>query len=362
MRNVLHAVYVLLLILMGCWCQSSWAETCNASTAQMTININNITYLPTLPVNTQMTNQMPDNGSGIRFNCDLQPPKTARKRIVYQQRDKSGGGITINGHHVFATKIDGIGYSLGFQCAGGAVRYINGNNAPDGSESVTVCDSEEIPDLLTEKEIIVKPYITFYKTGQVSLISNNHAYAKQQPQVGMLYIDTGSGNKSSVMLDLAALNANIGASGSCQVTKSDINVNLGTVSRSEFRGKSLTAGNMQTFDIPVTCSAATDVRIGFFGVAADTGSGDTLALTQEANAASGVGVKLSYGDNGSAAAPAGKEVKINEVSDLPVLKQITANNTDHVENIKFQAQYVQTEDRVSAGTANSMATFVLVYN
>jgi len=362
MRNVLHTVYVLLLVLTGCWCQSSRAETCNASTTQMTVNMNNITYLPTLPVNTQMTHQIADNGSGIRFNCDLQVPKASVKRIVYQQRDKSGGGISINGHHVFATQIDGIGYSLGFRCENGPVRYIGDNNAPDGSESVTVCDSTEMPDLLDDKEITVKVYITFYKTGQVTLVSDNHAFAGAQPQVGLLYIDTGSGNKSSVMLDLAALNVNIGANGSCEVTKSDINVNLGTVSRSEFRGKSLTAGNVQTFDIPVTCSAATDVRIGFFGVAADTGSGDTLALTQEANAASGVGVKLSYGDNGSAAAPAGKEVKINEASSLPVLKQITTNNTNHVENIKFQAQYVQTEDRVSAGTANSMATFVLVYN
>jgi type 1 fimbria pilin len=363
MRNVLYRIGVSLLVLTGFWCQSGWAENCEPTATQMTINTQNIKYLPTLPNNTQMTSSIADKGDGIHFECDLQAPLAGRKRIIYQQSDKFGAGVSINGHHVFATKISGIGYSLGFQCAGGPIRYIDGNNAPNGSESATVCDSADLPDMLTQREIIVKAFVTFYKTGEVMLVSGNHANIDAQPQVGMLYIEqAGSGTRTPVVLDLSALNVDIGSNGSCQVSTSDINVNLGNLSKTAFRGKSLTAGTAQSFDIPVSCASPSDVRIGFFGVTANSSAGDTLALTQESNAAGGVGVKLSYGNNAPPAPSAGTAVQINASSSLPVLKRVTARNTGSVENINFMAQYVQTEDTVSVGTANSMATFVLIYN
>jgi type 1 fimbria pilin len=47
------------------------------------------------------------------------------------------------------------------------------------------------------------------------------------------------------------------------VTRASIGVNLGTVNKAEFKGKSATAGAAQTFSIPVYCSTPTDIRIGF---------------------------------------------------------------------------------------------------
>ncbi|MBD4420909.1 fimbrial protein, partial [Xanthomonas citri pv. citri] len=82
-------------------------------------NIPNIKYLPTLPVNTQMTSAMADNGSGIPFSCDLQLPTASAKRIVYKQLKTGGSPMVINGQHVYPSAIDGIGYALSFQCAGG---------------------------------------------------------------------------------------------------------------------------------------------------------------------------------------------------------------------------------------------------
>lgn len=163
-------------------------------------------------------------------------------------------------------------------------------------------------------------------------------------------------------IDLAALNVDIGASGSCQVARPTINVNLGTVNKAEFKGKSTAAGVAQTFSIPVSCTTPTDIRIGFFGVTADPGVSDTLALEKVDGAASGVGIELSYGNNPAPAPSAGTPVKINESSNLPVLKHIAGGNAAAAENINFTARYVQTGDVVTPGRANGMATFALEYN
>ena len=80
------------------------------------------------------------------------------------------------------------------------------------------------------------------------------------------------------------------------------------------------------------------------------------------NSASGVGVKLTYGNNPGAAVSDGASVKINEASNLPILKRVTGTNAGTAEAINFNAQYVQTDATVGAGTANSMVTFALEYN
>ena len=110
------------LLIAGMYSQHGWAESCGGSVGQMTINVPNIRYLPTLRADTQMTNAMADSGGGIHFVCDLQLPTAGWKRIVYQQRATTGAPRVINGQHVYASALSGMGYSLGFQC-GGVHRY-----------------------------------------------------------------------------------------------------------------------------------------------------------------------------------------------------------------------------------------------
>ena len=359
----------LLFLLAAAACSPRvWAESCSNTVGEMTINTQNIQYLPSLPVNSQMSHSMADNGSGIRFTCDLQAPAAGWKRLVYQQVDTAGAAIAINGIHIFSTKLDGLGYSLGFQCNGGAVHYIDGSSSPAGNQSATICDSADMPALLTQKEIVIKAYVTFYKTGKIQLSGGNHTNVDAQAQIGKLFMElssaTGNGTTTTAptFLGLSALNVDIGASGSCQVTTPTINVGLGSVNKMEFKGVNTTGGSAQSFAIPVYCSQPTDVRIGFFGLEVGPGFPDTLALTQVSGAASGVGVKLSYGSNAAPAPAAGTAVKINEATNLPLLKKVTASNAASAERINFTAQYVQTGNSVGAGVANSMATFTLVYN
>lgn len=365
MHKSYRIVCLLMLLVAGFSGQQAWAESCDKTVGDMTINTANIKYLPTLPNNSQLSHSMADNGGGIRFSCDLQIPKAGWKRIVYQQKDTSGAAISVNGVHIFASTLQGLGYSLGFQCDGGAVHYIDGSTSPAGNQSMTVCDSSDLPTILGQQQVVVKAYVTFYKIGDVALSSGNHTNAPGQSSVGAMYLesaDSASGSKtttSPTIINLSALNVDIGSNGSCQVTTSNINVNMGSVNKSAFKGVNTTAGTAQSFAIPVFCTQPTDVRIGFFGQEA---SADTLALTQGSGAASGVGVKLSYGNNSSPAPAAGSAVSINESSNLPVLKHVTAGNAASAERINFMAQYVQTEGTVTPGKADSMATFTLIYN
>ncbi len=158
-----------------------------------------------------------------------------------------------------------------------------------------------------------------------------------------------------VSIDIAALNVDIGSSGSCRGSDIDDPRSVWVrLTGGEFHGKGTTGGRAKRFSIPVFCPTPTDVRIGFFGVSVES---DTLALSRASNSASGVGVKLTYGNNPGAAVPDGTSVKINEASNLPILKRVTGASAGTAEAINFNAQYVQTDATVGAGTANSMVTF-----
>ncbi|MCX9039277.1 fimbrial protein, partial [Citrobacter portucalensis] len=320
-------IVCLLMLLIASLCgQQVLAENCNSTIGDITINTTNIKYLPTLPNNTQLSHSMANNGSSIRFTCDLQTPKASWKRIIYKQKDIFGATTSVNGVHIFASTLKGLGYSLGFQCSGGVVRYIDDSTSPAGNQSVTICDSSELPNLLNQKDVMIKTYITFYKIGDVHLVSGNHTNAGGKSNVGELYIEQAANSSgsttasSATIINLSALNIDIGSAGSCAVSSPDINVNMGAVNKSAFKGVGTTAGAIQSFSIPVFCTQPTDVRIGFFGQEASSSLSDTLALTRVSGAASGVGIRLSYGLNSPPAPAVNTPIIINDSSMLPRLR------------------------------------------
>ncbi|EIW8703049.1 TPA: fimbrial protein, partial [Klebsiella pneumoniae] len=258
MKSVFRLLPFLFLLGLSAYLPGVRAETCRANIGQTTVNIPNIKYLPTLPVNTQMTSAMADNGSGIPFSCDLQLPTASAKRIVYKQLKTGGSPMVINGQHVYPSAIDGIGYALSFQCAGGPMRAIDGSHSA-GGESVVVCDSATLPALMTQQQTTVRIAVTFYKTGTVQLADGTHTNSPPLPQVGEMTIEQQTSASASfvasapVSIDIAALNVDIGSSGSCQVATSTIQVSLGTVNRGEFHGKGTTGGQAKRFSIPVFC-------------------------------------------------------------------------------------------------------------
>lgn len=363
MSGIFRLICGLMLLLASLFSQYVQAETCLGNTGQMTLNFQNIKYLPTLRVNTQMSSIMPVNGGGIRFTCDRQGTTSSWKKIVYQQMNTQGGQM-IDGHAVFNSALPGIGYSLSFQCDGGPIHFLESV----GSQSVTVCDSTESPSMLTQREVEVKAWVTFYKTADIRLVSNNHAFANALANVGnlsMVYPNAvGNGDQVSrpVNLDLAAMNVDIGSSGSCSVTRASIFVDLGKANRSDFKGPGTSGGSAVPFSIPVYCATPTDIRIGFFATPATTGVTDTLDITHFPGGADGVGIRIRYGDNGGNGPMKGTSVTLNEPANLPVVQKVPASSAATAVPINFLAQMVQTGSTVTAGRANGTATFVLEYN
>lgn len=135
-----------------------------------------------------------------------------------------------------------------------------------------------------------------------------------------------------VSIDIVVLNVDIGSSGSCQVVILMIQVSLGMVNWGEFYGKGIIGGQVKCFLILVFCLMLIDVCIGFFGVSVES---DILVLSQVSNSVSGVGVKLIYGNNFGVVVFDGISVKINEVSNLLILKRVIGVSVGIVEVINF---------------------------
>jgi len=130
----------------------------------------------------------------------------------------------------------------------------------------------------------------------------------------------------------------------CQVVNeisNPLNVQLGKISKTVFTGagstSTLTKFDIQLKDCPETVTSA---AINFGGTP-DADNHSTLALTPDADTATG-------GD-----APVG------EASPPP---QSPLASGTAVNNLEFGARYIQTQTAVTAGLANSVSTFTVIYN
>lgn len=84
MKSVFCPLPVLFPLALSGYLPGVWAETCHTNIDQTTINIPSTKYLPTLPANTQTTNAMAGDGSGIPFPRNLQPSTASAEHIVYK--------------------------------------------------------------------------------------------------------------------------------------------------------------------------------------------------------------------------------------------------------------------------------------
>ncbi|MEX2952256.1 fimbrial protein [Serratia fonticola] len=138
----------------------------------------------------------------------------------------------------------------------------------------------------------------------------------------------------------------------CTVVNTPANpleVKLGKVARTSFHQAGDTAAatgfTLQLTNCPVTVGTAT---VKFDGTSV-VGDNSVLALTQGAGVASGVGIQLSDDAN----------------TVLPLFtpsKAYALQSGSAVNNLDFVARYISTADDVTAGQANSMASFTINYN
>lgn len=138
----------------------------------------------------------------------------------------------------------------------------------------------------------------------------------------------------------------------CQVVNgisNPLNVELGQVSKTVFTG----AGSTSTptrFDIQLkNCPESVTSAAINFGGTPDSDNNSALALTPNADAATGVAIQLLDSTD-------------QPVSLYTPSRQypLTAGST--VNDLEFAGRYIQTGPTVTAGPANSVSTFTVIYN
>ncbi|CAI1579739.1 S-fimbrillin [Serratia fonticola] len=129
-----------------------------------------------------------------------------------------------------------------------------------------------------------------------------------------------------------------------------LNVQLGKVARTTFTQagdkSSATKFTLQLKDCPATVTSAT---VKFDGTSV-SGDNSVLALTQASGVATGVGIQLS--DDTQTVVP------LYTASKSYALQ----SGTGVMNNLDFSARYISTSNTVTAGPANSVASFTINYN
>ncbi|MEG7491898.1 fimbrial protein [Enterobacter hormaechei] len=364
MRRFIHwFFYLSLLSLFGMLSVHAHAQTstCRTTRDQWVVQVPYaIGYAPGTSDWTPISAPIQSTGADF-YSCD--GGNDPWRSIGFVELDNPVGTVVGEdgaSRHVYKTQIDGIGYALGFReqqyCGADAVRYIDGTSPVDGNESRRICDASQNPAFASAPTYKLQFWVVFYKIPTTSPMPDDNANSQEQ-NVGSLILQAGENQASAtnvatpVQIHLASFTVR---RTSCSVGSRSILVPMGSVSQREFHGIGSRAGGGR-FSIPVTCENNTAVKMGFFG---DTTPGNdrALALTKQEDSASGVGIELLYGDNTGSVQ--GQVVPWN-TPQVSALGQVGDNQT---QTFWFDAHYIQTEANVTAGKADAMATFNLIYN
>lgn len=332
-------------------------QTCPPTMNDAVINFQNysITDYPSLPPGAMLSGAILGQENRSFYNCPGGTGPVTMRFVADPSLDVAGvSGVAPNGTGAPVSvyevpDIPGVGFAVGIRetthCAGQPVQYI-----ASGDDSAAICSTADPSQMATQF------FVVFYKTAQQIVYEQPNS---GQIRAGTLILEDATGaviSASGVSVNVAAADLKVHQA-SCYVSNNSITVNMDQSSVSDLnRGQD---GEKHRFTIPLVCDATQTgaVKIGFYGpTAKDSANSDVLTLSEQEGAATGVGIRLLYGDNYGAAK--GKTVPLNStgVEAFPD----SANQTQIT--LDYDAQYVRTEPQATAGQADSLATFSLIYN
>lgn len=127
-----------------------------------------------------------------------------------------------------------------------------------------------------------------------------------------------------------------------------LQVDMGKIAKSAFTGVGVTADTTR-FTIELkNCPAAVTAASVNFGGTPDSKNNTVLALTDETDAATGIGIQLLDATE--------TPISLHSASVEYPLVASTSNK------LQFGARYIETGSSVTAGPANGVSTFTIVYN
>ncbi|HAV1788616.1 TPA: fimbrial protein [Enterobacter hormaechei subsp. xiangfangensis] len=332
-------------------------QNCPPTMGDAVINFQNysITDNPSLPPGAMLSGAILGQENRSFYNCaEDTGPVTMRFVADNGLTVAAVSGSAPNGSGAPASVYDvpdipGVGFAVGIRetthCAGQPVHYI-----PSGDNSVVICSTNDPSQMATQF------FVVFYKTAQEIIYEQPNS---GQIRAGKLILESANGtviSEAGVTVEIAATDLKVHKS-SCYISDNNISVNMGQSNVSDLNNS--IEGEKHRFSIPLTCDSSQTraVKIGFFGpTEKDSPGNDVLTLSQQEGAATGVGIRILYGD--SFGASQGLPVPLNSTSVEAYAN--TANQT--LFTLSYDAQYVRTSSSVTAGQADALATFSLIYN
>jgi len=336
MRHLLIA----LLGVMTFYAMPARAFSCSTNAGSTTLNVPSLTVQRDTPVGSQIGAEVV-SGTMHPFSCSNSAPA-----LTYQELGiKAYGNFNsmINGRRVYDTNIAGIGYAIGARSMAPCNYwvYVDGTGIMDGNVANRILCAingmfNPLPDELAT--------ITFYKTANVT---GSGMVTGQQVGSFILRNNQNSWHGPEAPIIMNSFNITTLA---CSVRNARIVVPMGNIKTTEFSGvgSSPAASNTRAFDIPLLCDLGTRVYVSLTG-AAVSGTTGVLALDSAGSSgvASGVGIQV---------------LSNNVPVTFGKLSLVGTSTTGPIGNIiPFQARYYQTAQTITAGKANSSATFTLTY-
>jgi len=369
MKLLQRALRVALLILPAVFCVQALGQESCQGVSQVVIQVEAINYLPGAPDGSPISAQIPLQSSNA-FSCNKNSGEAgyAYKDLGFEINAEESGLQTslAGGHNTPIYRIPGVD-SIGFAIGLKEPAYCGANfsDTSGKGETRSICNSRSSPQLNSANTLTLQSYIVFYKIpGQNSPLNpGDQPSSVGEVNIGSASLKVGDSDATSQPINdrpQIFLSSFTVKHGSCSVvtSQSAISVDMGKVSKAEFTGIGSRAGSDKAFQIQVMCENSAAVRVGFFGMVA-SGDKDALSLTPQSNAASGVGIALTYGPGLEVAE--GQRVQLNVPTEqLPVLTTFSSPN--QTQSLTFNAHYVQTDGQIMAGKADSTVTFNLVYN
>lgn len=161
--------------------------------------------------------------------------------------------------------------------------------------------------------------------------------------------DVGDGPDSALTMSVMKLNMMGGnvTSLKCSIQSgAGLAFPMGNVPSSDFEHTGAFSKITQTVNLKLDCDEDANVNVTLNGRQnPDTSDNSVIALSDEENVATGVGVQILYDNN---------PLKINEMVNLN-------RSAGGPETYPFTARYIQTKDKIHAGKANAIVTLNIAY-
>jgi type 1 fimbria pilin len=340
LKEAIMRFYLLIpgVFFIGFHMNSANAFTCSTVTAATTFSPPAIVIQRDLSVGSLLGSQLTSSVVNA-YNCTNSAPTA-----TYQQSGVKAAGSyvsVINGRRIYSTNIAGIGVAVGYisskNCPG-STGWVDGTGTGDGNaNNKLIC---AVNGLFANQPIQGQALLQFYKTGP----TGSGTVTAQQVGSFILMNNQTSWHNPESTINIAAFTVTTLA---CSVSNTAIAVNMGNVDKRAFNGTGSSPADSYTrsFNIPLNCNAGTRINVRFDGNAQNASKG-VLNLAAGSNTATGVGVQLLYNN-----AP----VQIGAI----IVAGTSASAGSY--NIPLKARYYQTASTITAGVANSSATFTLTY-